>query len=328
MAVLRNKKGFTRKRDWVQLNKGEFKDIAGSDAYLYQYYLHTPETGAGTDKEDKYRVTFLHRSFYQYFLSEFLYEKFKAITDVQSGKDFLKYLWSRRLDNYVLDNFRYMAKGVNTACKCVLRAIEETDAILPIYENVSDAKERIGNYDKANNVFWNAVSTCNRLFQKENSHESLDLTGRIAELISKYDCSEISLELSSFKNASLQGAKLFRADLTRADLTRADLTGAHLSIADLTRAHLSIADLSAADLTSADLRHADLRHADLNFANLRFADLRRADLRGADLRGADLIDVSLVGANLENAKVSRSQYDYISKQDVKNLDKIIIVDDE
>ena len=339
--------------DSAEFHKGEFKDIAGSDAYLYQYYLHTPETGAGTDKEDKYRVTFLHRSFYQYFLSEFLYEKFKAITDVQSGKDFLKYLWSRRLDNYVLDNFRYMAKGVNTACKCVLSAIEETDAILPIYENVSDAKERIGNYDKANNVFWNAVSTCNRLFQKENSHESLDLTGRIAELISKYDCSVISLELSSFKNASLQGANLFRADLTSANLTGANLTGAHLSIAHLTGAnltganltnayltgaHLTSADLTSADLRSAHLTRANLSYADLNFANLRFADLRRADLfdadlrsadlRGADLRGADLIDVSLVGADFENAKVSRSQYDYISKQDVENLDKIIVVDDE
>ena len=304
--------------DSAEFHKGEFKDIAGSDAYLYQYYLHTPETGAGPDKEDKYRVTFLHRSFYQYFLSEFLYEKFKAITDVQSGKDFLKYLWSRRLDNYVLDNFRYMAKGVNTACKCVLSAIEETDAILPIYENVSDAKERIGNYDKANNVFWNAVSTCNRLFQKENSHESLDLTGRIAELISKYDCSVISLELSSFKNASLQGANLFGAHLTRA----------HLSIADLRSADLRRADLRRADLNFTNLCFADLRFADLFDADLRSADLRFADLRGADLRGADLIDVSLVGADFENAKVSRFQYDYISKQDVENLDKIIVVDDE
>jgi len=369
--------------DSAEFHKGEFKDIAGSDAYLYQYYLHTPETGAGTDKEDKYRVTFLHRSFYQYFLSEFLYEKFKTITDVQSGKDFLKYLWARRLDNYVLDNFRYMAKGVNTACKCVLSAIEETDAILPTYENVSDSKERIGNYDKANNVFWNAVSACNRLFQIENSQDPLSLTGRIAELISRYDCFRISLELSSLVDANLQGAHLSFADLTRADLTaadlsfanltRADLTGADLTRANLRRANLRRADLTGADLKRSDLSHADLRHADLKRSDLSYADLAsanltaadltaahlrranltaadltaadltaadltrayligadltRANLRNADLRGADLIDVSLVGANLENAKVSRSQYDYISKQDVESLDKIIVVDDE
>ena len=335
--------------DSAELNKGEFKDIAGSDAYLYQYYLHTPEIGAGSDKEGKYRVTFLHRSFYQYFLSEFLYEKFKAITDVQSGKDFLKYLWARRLDNYVLDNFRYMAKSVNTACKCVLSAIEETDAILPIYENVSDAKERFGNYDMANNVFWNAVSACNRLFQIANSQDSLSLTGRIAKLISKYDCSEIYLELFSLKNANLQGAYLFCAYLTRADLTRADLTGADLRStcltgADLTRADLTRADLTRAYLTDADLRsavliranlsnayltrayliHTYLRSAVLTRADLRGADLTDADLTSADLRGADLTRASLVGTNLENAKISRSQYAYISTQGVKNLDKIIV----
>ena len=344
--------------DSAELNKGEFKDIAGSDAYLYQYYLHTPETGAGPDKEDKYRMTFLHRSFYQYFLSEFLYEKFKAITDVQSGNDFLNFLWARRLDYSVLDNFRYMAKGVNTACKCVLSAIEETDAILPIYENVSDSKERIGNYDMANNVFWNAVSACNSLLQKKESQELLDLTGRIAELISRYDCSEISLELSSLKNASLQDANLFSADLTRANLTAADLTaadlsfayltradltrayltgayltGADLSFANLTRAYLTRANLiraylTGADLKRSDLRHADLRRADLTSADLTSADLTSADLSYADLRNVDLFGASLVGANLENATVSRSQYDYISKQNVKNLDKIIIVDDE
>ena len=309
--------------DSAELNTGEFKDITGSDAYLYQYYLHTPEIGAGQGRKDQYRITFLHRSFYQYFLSEFLYEKFKAITDVQSGKDFLKYLWARRLDNYVLDNFRYMAKGVNTACKCVLSAIEETDAILPIYENVSDSKERIGNYDMANNVFWNAVSACNSLLQKKESQELLDLTGRIAELLSKYDCFKILLRLSSLKDANLQGA-----DLSFANLSDADLTGADLSFADLIRADLIRADLTGADLTSADLTRADLSFADLTHADLIRADLSFADLTSADLRRTDLFSASLTGANLENATVSRSQYDYISKQDVENLDKIIVVDDE
>ena len=201
-----------------------------------------------------------------------------------------------------------MAKDVNTACKCVLSAIEETDAILPIYENVSDAKERFGNYDMANNVFWNAVSACNRLFQIENAQDPLSLTGRIAKLISKYDCSEIYLELFSLKNANLQGAYLFCADLTRADLTRAYLTDA--------------------DLRSAVLIRANLSNAYLTRAYLIHTYLRSAVLTRADLRGADLIDVSLVGADFENAKVSRSQYDYISKQDVENLDKIIVVDDE
>lgn len=364
--------------DSAELNKGEFKDIAGSDAYLYQYYLHTPEIGAGPDKEDKYRVTFLHRSFYQYFLSEFLYEKFKAVTDVQSGKDFLKYLWARRLDNYVLDNFRYMAKSVNTACKCVLSAIEETDAILPIYENVSDAKERIGNYDMANNVFWNAVSACNSLFQIENSQELLDLTGRIAKLLSNYDCSGILLSMSSLNYAHLSGARLNGANLSTAHLSRVDLSRAHLrgtklsctnlkgailsganlseadlsdvnlssahlsrtnlSIACLYHANLSQANLSRAILMGANLCHANmikanlydanLRGSDMSHSNLSGTDLSYTDLHGANLCSANLNGSNLFGTNLENAMVSRWQYAYISKKNVKNFDKIIVVDDE
>ena len=299
--------------DSAELNKGEFKDITGSDAYLYQYYLHTPEIGAGQDREGKYRVTFLHRSFYQYFLSEFLYEKFKAITDVQSGKNFLKYLWARHLDNYVLDNFCYMARGVNTACKCVLSAIEETDAILPTYENVSDSKEHIGNYDMANNVFWNAVSTCCSLFQKEKSQGPLDLKGRIAGLLSRYTCFGIVL-----KRSSLYHTNLYRADLHYADLRSTNLSSANLGNANLRGATLSHADLSYASLHGADLRGADLSYTGLYHANLS----------GADLRGVNLHTTHLWNANLESAKFSRSQFAYLSTKDIVNLYKIIVVDDE
>lgn len=81
-----------------------------------------------------------------------------------------------------MSNLRYRANDVNIACKCVLSVIEETDAILPEYENVSDSKEHVDNYDMANNIFWNAVSVCNSLFQK-GSQEPFDLTGRITELL-------------------------------------------------------------------------------------------------------------------------------------------------
>ena len=319
--------------DCAEFNEGEFKEITGSNAYLYQYYLCTPETGGGQDRKDKYRITFLHRSFYQYFLGEFFYEKLETITDVQGGKDFLKYLWARRLDKYVLDNLRYRANNVNIACKCVLNAIEETDAILPEYENVSDSKKHVGNYDMANNVFWNAVSTCCSLFQN-GSQESFDLTGRIAELLSKYDCFSIFLRLSSLSNANLRGAKLDHADLSGADLSStilndadlrnadlrdtylrsaflisADLRGALLRDADLRLADLSGADLRGADLNNAVLSNANLNDANLNITDLRGADLRNAklnnvDLHGADLSGADLCGAKLCNANLKGADLS------------------------
>lgn len=310
--------------DSAELNKGEFKEIAGSDAYLYQYYLHTPGTGAGQDREDQYSITFLHRSFYQYFLSEFLYEKLETITDVQGGINFLKYLWARRLDNYVLDNLRYMAKDVNTACKCVLSAIEETDAILPDYEKVSYSKEHLGNYDMANNVFWNAVSICNSLFQKKIALGPLELSRRIAELLSKYDCSEISLRWSSLNTGNMRGAQLGGADLSdaymscaimshanlcRANLRNINLNGAHMRNADLSNADLGNANLSSANLSSACLSIANLRGANLSNANLSCAYLSGADLNGACLIDtymsyANLSSTNLIGANLSDANMS------------------------
>ena len=304
--------------DSAELNTGEFKEIMGSNAYLYQYYLHTPEKEAGQNRKDKYRITFLHRSFYQYFLSEFFYAKLKAITDVPDGKNFLKYLWARRLDNYVLDNLRFRAKGVNIACKCVLNAIEETDAILPDYENVYDSKEHIGNYDIANIVFWNAISVCNSLFQKEKTQDPLDLTGRIAELLSKYDCSGIFLRWSSLNNANLRGARLSSADLNHADMRFANLSRAQLSNADIRDADIRTANLSHANLRSTNLCSANLIGANLNGANLIDANLSRAYLSGsylhsaylsranltdATLSGSYLSDANLYGANLSGAKL-------------------------
>jgi len=146
---------------------------------------------------------------------------------------------------------------------------------LPGYVNVADSKVRIGNYDMANNVFWNAVSACNSLFQKEKSQEPLDLTGRIAELLSRYKCLGIILRRSS----------LYHTDLYRANLYRADLRSANLSDSDLYGANLSDTILYYADLSDADLRGAQLHYAKLR------------------------------GTNLENAKVTRSQYVYIYLRD-------------
>ena len=295
----------------AELSKGEFKDITGSDAYLYQYYLHSPETKTetGHDEKTQYRITFLHKSFYQYFLSEFFYEKLLTITDIQGGKDFLKYLWSRRIDKYTLDNLRYSAKDVNIACKCVLGAIKETDAILPDYVNVSDSKEYLGNYAMANNVFWNALSACSYLFQKEASQESWDLTGRIAKLLSNYDCSRIFLRLSSLSyvhlsGARLNGANLSEANMKRIDLSRSHLNGAHLSHANLKGAILSGANLSEADLSDVNLKSAHLSRANLSIANLSHANLGRANLTRTNLRGANLSNTNLRKADLSLADLS------------------------
>ena len=274
--------------DCTELNKEELKDINYNSAYLYQYYLRTPEVESGQDKADIYRITFLHRSFYQYFLSEFFYEKLKAVTDCQGGENFLKYLWPRHMEPDVLYNLYLRAKNEDIDHIQIFKAIDETDAFLSEYKNSSGSKESIGNYDNANNVFWNAISACNTIFQKKYPQKKMDATRRVIELLSKYSCSGIKLRCSHLGGADLCGADLREADLSGADLSYAYLCEADLRRADLREADLSGADLSEANLSGVDLRDADLRGADLSEANLSYADLNRANLDGTILDEATL----------------------------------------
>ncbi len=272
--------------DSTEIKKGEFATIDVSDAYLYQYYLYTPEKEVNRSKKDKYRISFFHRSFYQYFLSEFLYTKLETISNDQDGMEYLKYLWARRLDDYVLDNLRYRAKDVDIACKYVLRAIEETDAVLPVVKNALYSKESIRNYEKVNNIFCNGISICNSIFQNEKSQDVLKLTGRTVELLSKYNCFGIFLS---------------RSILSAVDLSGANLSGANLSGADLRYANLSSANLDGANLTNANLSHSDLINANLRGANLSGANLNDTNLSRANMNGANLSNTMLIDANLSAA---------------------------
>ena len=304
--------------DCAEINKADFIEITDSDAFLYQYYLHTPEMGSGQGKADMYRLTFLHRSFYQYFLSEFFYEKLKSVTDVQSGETFLKHLWPRHMDPYVLDNLRLRLKSEDINYMQVFKALDETDAFLSEYKNSSGSKESIGNYDKANNVFWNSISICNSIFQVEASQKKMELTGRVIELLSKYTCSGILLRYSILNNTYLR-----RADLSKADLREVSLREADLREVDLSRAKLSKADLSKANLSEANLRNANLSRADLREVGLREADLREVDLSGAKLSNADLSKANLSGAGLREADLSGANLS-MSDLNKANLNNVIL----
>ena len=303
--------------DCIELYKGELEEISNNNAYLYQYYLHTPEAKSGQSEEDIYRISFLHRSFYHYFLSEFFYEKLKSVADGQSGENFLKHLWPRHMDPYVLDNLRLRAKNEDIDYMQIFKVIDETDAFLSDYKNSSGSKESIGNYEKANNAFWNAISACNSIFQVEASQKKMELTERVIELLSKYTCSEILLRNSFLSNASLSGADLQKADLQKADLSNAklilanlneaDLSGAVLNGAYLSGAYLRGADLSGAYLSGAYLSVSDLSNADLLGAHLSNAVLRKAILSGAHLSGAYLNEADLRGAHLNRAHLNEAQ---------------------
>ena len=237
----------------IYCNDEQFADVEDeqrADEFLYMFYIK------GGDKQ---HVEFLHRSFYQYFLAHFLYQKISEIKDEASAEAFLCCLAERQIDYDVLNYIQQIQKGkqqvTQDKCEQIINTLEQTDAVIERALKVSNER---GNAEKSrlqrcNNIFVNALSIycvvavaakskfIISLYEKENIHQSMQ----------RYDCSNIWLE----------DVILNEADLDRVNLAGAYLAGADLIEADLSRANLRVADLSRANLTGADLTGADLRWA-------------------------------------------------------------------
>lgn len=332
---------FVYDNESAEISKDEFKEIDSIDAYLYQYYLYSRKAKEGSDSTDVCRVAFLHKTFYQYFLSEFLYEKLIAVKDKKSGEELLKLLWSRHLEKYVLENLQVMTKIDTIQYSWIIEAVNNTDCFFHDY--AYESRDIVGNYDRANNSFWNILSILNYIIPVEEKKAPV-LSERIVKLLSLFNCSNINLSDFVLESVDLNDARLVFADLSGTDLSYADLCSARLELADLRFTKMNGADLVSASLSSSDLSNSDLSYADLSGANLNSAymnyttlsdtilcnanfsdaDLSDADLCNANLVGAILENTKMVGADVENARVTKSQYEYISNQGVKNLDKIIV----
>lgn len=261
----------------IYCNNEQFADIQGkqrADEFLYMFYIK------GGDKQ---HVEFLHRSFYQYFLAHFLYQKMSEVEDEESAEAFLCCLAERRIDRDVLNYIQQIQEKkpdiTKKECECILDEIERTDAIIA---DALRAKNKNGDAEKhrlqrCNNIFVNALSICCVVATFEGSEYIISLHEKenIHAAMQRYDCCVIML-----KNVDLSGANLGRTELFGADLSGADLSGVDLTGAYLFRARL----------IGADLREANLERADLIGTNLNGADLTEASLNGTDLRWAKNLD--------------------------------------
>ena len=266
----------------IYCNDNTFADVRNkniSEEFLYMFHLKG---------EGKQHVEFLHRSFYQYFLAHFLYQKMSEVEDEESAEAFLCCLAERRIDRDVLNYIQQIQEKkpdiTKKECECILDEIERTDAIIA---DALRAKNKNGNAEKrrlqrCNNIFVNALSIC-CVVASNRFKISLQERYTVHRLIRSYNSENMWLESVDLSEAELSGANLSGANLSGANLSGANLSGANLS-----GANLSGADLLRVDLTGANLGRAELIGADLRRANLRLANLSRVDLSGANLRGADL----------------------------------------
>lgn len=237
----------------IYCNDETFANMRGKELpedFLYLFYLK----GNGEK-----RVEFLHRSFYQYFLAHFLYQKMSEVEDEESAEAFLCCLAERRIDRDVLNYIQQIQEKkpdvTQEKCEQIIKTLEQNGTII---EHALKVPNEDGYAEKnpllrCENVLTNALSICCIVAATKGSEFIISLRKKenIHAAMRRYNCSGIWL-----KNVDLSGADLSGADLSGADFGEADLSGANLRIADLSGVNLRIADLSGADLSGADLRWA------------------------------------------------------------------------
>lgn len=290
----------------IYCNDETFANMRGKELpedFLYLFYLK----GNGEK-----RVEFLHRSFYQYFLAHFLYQKMSEVEDEESAEAFLCCLAERRIDRDVLNYIQQIQEKkpdiTKKECECILDEIEQTDAIitdaLSVKNKSGDAEQR--RLRRCNNIFVNALSIC-CVVAGSRFKFLLQEKYAVHRLIKSYDSENMWLEGVDLSEANLDNANLCGVYLNYAILNGASLASVHLKMSylndvDLADANLNYADLSSVQLKRTTLAGTDLYGANLCGADLREANLERADLTGTNLNGADLTEASLSGADLRWAK--------------------------
>lgn len=271
----------------IYCNDETFADVRKMDMpeeFLYMFHLKG---------EGEQHVEFLHRSFYQYFLAHFLYQKMSAIEDEESAAAFLCCLAEQPIEYDVLNYIQQIQKNkqqvTREKCEQIIDTLEQTGTIIVQALKAPNENGDAETYPllRCENVLTNALSICCIVATTKESEFIISLRKKenIHAAMRRYNCSGIWL-----KNVDLSGANLTEANLIKVDLNVANLFMANLSGANLSGANLSEADLSKADLIITDLRIADLSRADLSKADLSIADLTEASLNGADLRWAINLD--------------------------------------
>lgn len=241
----------------IYCNDDTFADVQKMDMpeeFLYMFHLKG---------EGKQHVEFLHRSFYQYFLAHFLYQKMSAIEDEESAAAFLCCLAERWIDRDILNYIQQIQESkqqiTQEKCEQIINTLEQTGTIivqaLEIPNKNGDAEKHP--LLRCENVLKNALSICCIVATTKGSEFIISLRKKenIHAAMRRYDCSNIWL-----KNVDLRGANLNGCiDFSNANLSGVDLSKAELCVVGLCGTNLCGANLNGAFLSEAYLIGADLR---------------------------------------------------------------------
>ena len=331
------------------------------DQYINEwlYYFYIENVG-------KQVVAFFHRSFYQYFLANHIYNALLVCRDEKKILKLLLLLTRRKLDpttlQYIGERNRVRKRDVSIIINSIVEYIIKHESyIAPAYD--LHWSSEIGKMNQSRNMLWNIVgiisAVCKKfVFSQEfcNLIFSYDCTGviisskSISNMVADFRDKDISNGVfslgyfdgviadsskwfySNFYAARMRNASFNGASLSYCNLGAANMTGIHLENAILFNAIAPHAKLSRSVLSDAIITGANLYKANLSSANLTRTVLTYANLDKSNFDNAILYKTDLKGAKLKGARltVSRFQDVDLAGADLRetNLKKVTIANAE
>lgn len=311
--------------------------------------------GIGTDE-----LSFVHRSIYEYFVSETIYNSIKsAILSLskESQEEFARNIAVHLKQGEITHNIgEYLHYKIIKLYKNL--DIDKRERFYLWWEmaigKMMDcgmfycAHNKLSNY---NNILtkqiicWmNLINILRLLLDTSNKRYILEwvnqrqviqyiayyiIESRIEEKINAGNLSRVYLGKANLEMADLEEINLSESYLQETNLRRARLIGTNLKGTILKKANLCEADLEAANLEEAYCGEAIFIDANLRKANLEGADLYKADLRGAYLGEATLRGVNLEASiwNVKDiqkffSKLQDAKFTYILVEDKDSLKKV------
>ncbi len=263
------------------------------------------------------KLCFIHRTIYEYFVAETIYNSIEEALTLLSEND------KKKLAKKIVDYIK-IGKITNTIGEYfqrkVLKKYNRLDSEKKVlfYDWLEDVVCRMMNYGmfyytghkiqnykniiiKEAQCFENLVKVL-RLVQYANRNEYI-LKEAGKEQLERYLWLMVSWKKQQSRLEDINLSNMFLKDVNLRGLEYKFeyLQASNLSKANLSKAVLIEINLQETKLEGANLSEADLRRADLRKVNLQRTDLHDADLRSADLRGADLYGANLLGTQLDNS---------------------------
>lgn len=330
-------------KEYMNICDGVMRKLAIENVELKQdfkigNYFKLVKHCDGIDTEE---LSFIHRSIYEYFVVETIYNSIESsmlelseksqerlasniVVYLQQGKitntlgEYLKYKITKfyhRLDSEKRGKF-YLWWESSVRKMVSNGMLHYTRMWISDYKNI--LKLEINCFVNLIEILRYLINSCSndkyivRNFERDSLRRYIKCY--YAECESREECAKLNkmfLKDMEFKNTNLQDADLRESYLVGSNLENTNLQGANLQKVNLNKANLSESNLQDADLSNSMLRKANLNKANLNRANLQNSKLYQAillwtNLEQADLQDVDLRDTDLRGANLMYAKLNNA----------------------